>query len=97
MHEGRMSISSASAPTARISCQAWLRVRLEVAKPGMVKARILRRGSLSSSIARAHTMRAKLPRRRSEEHTSELQSPDHLVCRLLLEKKNKDRGAGAAC
>src|SRR5207244_13473002 len=27
-------------------------------------------------------------RPRSEEHTSELQSPDHLVCRLLLEKKN---------
>src|SRR5258708_17172642 len=27
-------------------------------------------------------------RLRSEEHTSELQSPDHLVCRLLLEKKN---------
>src|SRR5438552_12566381 len=29
---------------------------------------------------------------RSEEHTSELQSPDHLVCRLLLEKKNKTSG-----
>src|SRR5258708_22426947 len=29
--------------------------------------------------------RAYVPR--SEEHTSELQSPDHLVCRLLLEKK----------
>src|SRR5258708_33413855 len=29
--------------------------------------------------------------RRSEEHTSELQSPDHLVCRLLLEKKNTIR------
>src|SRR5258708_8450320 len=27
------------------------------------------------------------PQFRSEEHTSELQSPDHLVCRLLLEKK----------
>src|SRR5258708_25340813 len=27
------------------------------------------------------------PEGRSEEHTSELQSPDHLVCRLLLEKK----------
>src|SRR5258708_13513413 len=27
------------------------------------------------------------PTTRSEEHTSELQSPDHLVCRLLLEKK----------
>src|SRR5258708_25617303 len=26
---------------------------------------------------------------RSEEHTSELQSPDHLVCRLLLEKKRQ--------
>src|SRR5258708_11764903 len=30
-------------------------------------------------------------RMRSEEHTSELQSPDHLVCRLLLEKKQYHR------
>src|SRR5258708_14102665 len=30
---------------------------------------------------------------RSEEHTSELQSPDHLVCRLLLEKKKKHRNS----
>src|SRR5258708_24260620 len=30
---------------------------------------------------------------RSEEHTSELQSPDHLVCRLLLEKKKKKADA----
>src|SRR5690348_17811294 len=29
-------------------------------------------------------------KRRSEEHTSELQSPVHLVCRLLLEKKKKN-------
>src|SRR5258708_31280302 len=29
--------------------------------------------------------------KRSEEHTSELQSPDHLVCRLLLEKKKKEK------
>src|SRR5438552_15002651 len=29
--------------------------------------------------------------KRSEEHTSELQSPDHLVCRLLLEKKKKKK------
>src|SRR5258708_11664154 len=28
-----------------------------------------------------------IDQKRSEEHTSELQSPDHLVCRLLLEKK----------
>src|SRR2546426_6719314 len=30
------------------------------------------------------------PELRSEEHTSELQSPCNLVCRLLLEKKKKD-------
>src|SRR5258708_19990353 len=30
---------------------------------------------------------------RSEEHTSELQSPDHLVCRLLLEKKKMENSA----
>src|SRR5258708_13427925 len=33
---------------------------------------------------------------RSEEHTSELQSPDHLVCRLLLEKKNPHQSARRA-
>src|SRR5436189_6029888 len=32
--------------------------------------------------------------RRSEEHTSELQSPMYLVCRLLLEKKKESRPAG---
>src|ERR1039458_10569197 len=31
-------------------------------------------------------------RRRSEEHTSELQSLRHLVCRLLLEKKKTNKG-----
>src|SRR5258708_26940643 len=36
----------------------------------------------------AHTIPAPdSAKNRSEEHTSELQSPDHLVCRLLLEKK----------
>src|SRR5256885_5926850 len=34
---------------------------------------------------------SKNPRSRSEEHTSELQSPCNLVCRLLLEKKKKNR------
>src|SRR5690348_17792114 len=33
---------------------------------------------------------------RSEEHTSELQSPVHLVCRLLLEKKNRLPARSAA-
>src|SRR5207244_13506288 len=35
----------------------------------------------------ASHLRAGMDWNRSEEHTSELQSPDHLVCRLLLEKK----------
>src|SRR5947208_13293353 len=43
------------------------------------------------SFARSHFGPATLPNlRRSEEHTSELQSPDHLVCRLLLEKKKQE-------
>src|SRR5438552_15491185 len=37
--------------------------------------------------AAAAAPRTAAPAARSEEHTSELQSPDHLVCRLLLEKK----------
>src|SRR5256885_3970771 len=41
------------------------------------------------------TMVAKLQRDgRSEEHTSELQSPCNLVCRLLLEKKKKNKPTG---
>src|SRR5574337_2102832 len=36
-----------------------------------------------------------LPKERSEEHTSELQSPLNLVCRLLLEKKKGEIGAHA--
>src|SRR5438876_8676990 len=38
--------------------------------------------NLSCTVEREHKLR-------SEEHTSELQSPVHLVCRLLLEKKKK--------
>src|SRR5207244_6203063 len=38
-----------------------------------------------------HRTRKANHRLRSEEHTSELQSPDHLVCRLLLEKKKKKK------
>src|SRR5258708_24401140 len=46
-------------------------------------ARILERGGNAVDAAIATNAM------RSEEHTSELQSPDHLVCRLLLEKKKK--------
>src|SRR5258708_26856380 len=44
-----------------------------------------------TNLVEINPLRHSLPilRNRSEEHTSELQSPDHLVCRLLLEKKKK--------
>src|SRR5947208_6865122 len=52
------------------------------------------RAAVSTSNGSAHTTKLGVPTQansnmRSEEHTSELQSPDHLVCRLLLEKKKK--------
>src|SRR5258708_15624405 len=63
--------------------------------PKHVKHLRIGRGSLSAvSMTTARTTslgRRAIPSSsmiRSEEHTSELQSPDHLVCRLLLEKKH---------
>src|SRR5947208_9801331 len=52
----------------------------------------LRFASLHLSSLWWHLRRSSIPTAqvlRSEEHTSELQSPDHLVCRLLLEKKKR--------
>src|SRR5690348_18379753 len=50
-----------------------------------------RRRDLAAGVDREQEIPAPVRdlRRRSEEHTSELQSPVHLVCRLLLEKKKK--------
>src|SRR5256885_7316410 len=42
---------------------------------------------LDSSINAKYSLYGPVPKKRSEEHTSELQSPCNLVCRLLLEKK----------
>src|SRR5258708_14447545 len=50
---------------------------------GAIYALIATVGETSPSLYKA----IQPPPFRSEEHTSELQSPDHLVCRLLLEKK----------
>src|SRR5258708_11423934 len=54
------------------------------APPG---ARRCDRGRRSDRGARSHRRAPGGAQPRSEEHTSELQSPDHLVCPLLLEKK----------
>src|SRR2546429_2820982 len=68
---------SAMTPSSRgrSACRAWGSSRARRSRPG---ARSPRPGSCSAS----------MPCARSEEHTSELQSRLHLVCRLLLEKKN---------
>src|SRR5438552_11081534 len=64
-----------------ISCSRWARVGGRSSTP--------RRRTFAPSIAHFGPggQSSSSPTRRSEEHTSELQSPDHLVCRLLLEKK----------
>src|SRR5258708_23642443 len=69
----------------RISVPSGLRTTI------LTAADIGKTSSVGGSKVRSATLRRRSPGRipavRSEEHTSELQSPDHLVCRLLLEKK----------
>src|ERR1017187_9524244 len=50
---------------------------------------VLVRAGAVPAVPAAPPMAARAPAVRSEEHTSELQSPMHLVCRLLLEKKSR--------
>src|SRR5215216_7151195 len=51
---------------------------------------VRRRGLVHAFLPQEVAGDDRTPLARSEEHTSELQSPDHLVCRLLLEKKKKN-------
>src|SRR5256885_5406210 len=62
-------------------------VSVNARSPGIVRIAVIESTSTKppSSTAFCHWMHSP---RRSEEHTSELQSPCNLVCRLLLEKKN---------
>src|SRR5258708_17721667 len=60
--------------------ESAVRLNPWVGEPQMVLAQLYLSAGRADGAARAAA-------RRSEEHTSELQSPDHLVCRLLLEKK----------
>src|SRR5438876_1409412 len=54
-----------------------------------VTAATQQQGASTQEMAAAAAHMLEAPCCRSEEHTSELQSPVHLVCRLLLEKKKK--------
>src|SRR3712207_8569991 len=80
---------SASAPRPE-SSGARLRVRMKLAKPPIVTVNPIAHGTGTddkASIAETNTAEPVHTSTRSEEHTSELQSRQYLVCRLLLEKK----------
>src|SRR5256885_6089395 len=65
----------------RSGCGPWLSVTRPDAPRSLARRSLCRMVSESRVLAVI----------RSEEHTSELQSPCNLVCRLLLEKKKKER------
>src|SRR5947209_17293604 len=62
-----------------------------------LKFKIDHRGVCARFLLREQVEFGTLMRSRSEEHTSELQSRQYLVCRLLLEKKNKPHGSRSTC
>src|SRR5258708_14821326 len=68
-----------------LGCRALLQtVRRERSRRAAAERHLCATRHARSGVARIASLRRG---NRSEEHTSELQSPDHLVCRLLLEKK----------
>src|SRR5438552_14491839 len=89
-HAGpEIGVASTKAFTAQITALALLALHLGRLR-GTLDAPRCR--ELLESLARVpHLMENALAMSRSEEHTSELQSPDHIVCRLLLEKKKSMR------
>src|SRR2546422_6797653 len=60
-------------------------------EPGAHRGRDLLDAQVEGEVGTAARRRSVAADRRSEEHTSELQSRLHLVCRLLLEKKKKNK------
>src|SRR5690625_7841084 len=74
------SVSSRENRQLRSWPSAVIRTRSQLPQKGLVTERIT-----PTVVGPSST------RKRSEEHTSELQSRGHLVCRLLLEKKNSKR------
>src|SRR5437660_8459759 len=65
--------------------------------PAEPRRRAQSRGPAAQAAAGAADLERVAAWARSEEHTSELQSRGHLVCRLLLEKKKKDGSASHPC
>src|SRR5258708_27564546 len=79
-------------PRERRALHDYPDARLEFLPPARRRHQQSREQNYSPNALRIHSTRdvwapTRNTSKRSEEHTSELQSPDHLVCRLLLEKK----------
>src|SRR5207244_11515180 len=77
-----------STVTVRLSCRAplWARIRAVPLSTARTRPLVVTVAMLGAELVQLTGTPAMT---RSEEHTSELQSPDHLVCRLLLEKKKQ--------
>src|SRR3712207_8813068 len=68
--------------------ERWSSEALHHGEPGQTAPPAARRGHVRTPHGRAQRAVRERTHPRSEEHTSELQSRQYLVCRLLLEKKN---------
>src|SRR5690625_5522362 len=87
--------SAAAASLHQGHCQTWQKLRVHDIVPNPVLMYLI---TFSSTLPVQNPLPSKLryPHQwqdRSEEHTSELQSRGHLVCRLLLEKKKTTKNS----
>src|SRR5690625_6686831 len=89
-HIGQCSPEVYTAEAARCAGLSWTAAHLAISSSGwrVWSPSLTRLRSSNSTWPVASTSTEP---KRSEEHTSELQSRGHLVCRLLLEKKKKNR------
>src|SRR5436309_11023037 len=71
-------------PRSTSTCDSWTSTRSPTSSPCFPLTSI---PSIGGEIVRTNVPFGEAPVTRSEEHTSELQSRENLVCRLLLEKK----------
>src|SRR2546425_8468299 len=86
-----LSIKNSMASTLPSGLRTLRRIHILFSRSRSTSSSSLRVPEAAISIAG----KIRLSARRSEEHTSELQSLAYLVCRLLLEKKNNHRNSGA--
>src|SRR5438046_3631997 len=77
--------------TATCNCSGWS-ISTNTASTRRLSARACCASVCGKSKANSSPPMRKAESERSEEHTSELQSLTNLVCRLLLEKKKRERG-----